>query len=217
MFDKEKFMQSGFVEKLPDHVKEHINEKGMRNVTLITQAPTGTVGTMLGSSTGIEPYYAFEFYRQSRLGFHKVKIPLAKSYVHEDGSLPHYFVTALDLSPEDHIRVQAAVQQWTDSSISKTANAPENFTVEDTANLYELAYKLGCKGVTIYRDNSRTEQVLSTDENTEKKNMESANEGSKVDDIAPVSKIETEEEPSSGATCELKVDELGQVYKSCSE
>lgn len=220
MFDKEKFMQSGFVQKLPDHVKQYIHEKGMRNVTLITQAPTGTVGTMLGSSTGIEPYYAFEFYRQSRLGFHKVKIPLAKSYASEDGSLPPYFVTALDLSPEDHIRVQAAVQQWTDSSISKTANAPENFSVEDTANLYELAYKLGCKGVTIYRDNSRTEQVLSTSEDTEKKNMESANEGGKVEESAkvqePVSK-ESSEEPDSGATCELKVDELGQVYKSCSE
>jgi len=160
MFEADKFLESGFCRNLPEELKQQIREKGMRNVTLTTQAPTGTVGTMLGTSTGIEPYYAFEFYRQSRLGFHKVKIPLAENYISEDGLLPDYFVTAMEMSPSDHIRVQAAVQKWTDSSISKTANAPENFTVEETKQLYEEAYRLGCKGVTIYRDNSRSEQIL---------------------------------------------------------
>jgi len=199
--DPEKYIQSGFCQQLPQDLREEIKEHGIRNVTLTTQAPTGTVGTMLSTSTGIEPYYAFEYYRQSRLGFHKVNLPLADMY-QQDGNLPNFFVSAMDLEPRDHILVQAAVQRWTDSSISKTANAPENFSVQQTKELYEEAYKLGCKGVTIYRDNCRSEQVLSTDADTEKKNAASAN---------------GEEYVSEGSKCELKVDDYGQVYKSCSD
>jgi ribonucleoside-diphosphate reductase alpha chain len=127
---------------------------------------------MLGTSTGIEPYFAFGFYRQSRLGFHKVNIPLAQDY-ERNGVLPEFFISAMDLSPDDHIKVQATIQRWTDSSISKTANVPANFTIEQTGELYLKAYELGCKGVTIYRDSSRDEQVLSIDKNQEKKNEES--------------------------------------------
>lgn len=169
-FNANKFVESGFMKNMPEDVRQRIREYGIRNVTLTTQAPTGTVGSMLSTSTGIEPYYAFKFFRQSRLGFHEVYIPLADEYKH-NGSLPEFFVSAMDLAPLDHIKVQAAVQKWTDSSISKTANAPTDFSVEQTAQLYEQAYDLGCKGVTIYRDNSRTEQVLSTDKNTENKNL----------------------------------------------
>ncbi|MFA5126783.1 MAG: adenosylcobalamin-dependent ribonucleoside-diphosphate reductase [Patescibacteria group bacterium] len=169
-FESEKFLETGFVKTLPEDVRGMIREQGLRNVTLTTQAPTGTVGSMLGTSTGIEPYYAFKFYRQSRLGFHEVYIPLADLYKH-NGHLPDFFVSAMDLSPLDHIKVQAAVQRWTDSSISKTANAPADFSVEQTTVLYEQAYELGCKGVTIYRDASRQEQVLSLDKETEKKNL----------------------------------------------
>ena len=75
--------------------------------------------------------------------------------------LPSYFVTSMELSPEEHVRVQGALQKWIDSSISKTCNAPNSYSVEDTKQLYDLAYELGCKGVTIYRDGSRSEQVLS--------------------------------------------------------
>ncbi|NQU98304.1 adenosylcobalamin-dependent ribonucleoside-diphosphate reductase [Candidatus Woesearchaeota archaeon] len=177
-FDTDKFMQSGFVKTLSEEIQSMIKRNGIRNVTLTTQAPTGTVGTMLATSTGIEPYYAFEFYQQSRIGFHKVSIPLAKEYL-RDGKLPKYFVSAMDLTPIEHIKVQAAVQKWTCSSISKTANAPSDFTFEQTREVYETAYDLGCKGVTIYRDKSRSEQVLSTSADTEKKNVESAKKGSK--------------------------------------
>ena len=82
-------------------------------------------------------------------------------------NLPDYFVTAMELSPKGHIRVQAAVQRWTDSSISKTANCPNDYTVEQTKELYEYAYRLGCKGVTIYRDGSRDQQVLKVKEENE--------------------------------------------------
>ncbi len=162
MFDKEKFLQSGFVKRLPENVREAIKSKGIRNVTLTTQAPTGTVGTMLGTSTGIEPYYSFKFYRQSRLGFFEVEIPLAQEYKKVDGKLPSFFVSAMQLTPEEHVKVQAVIQKWTDSSISKTANVPHDYTVEETKRLYEKAFEWGCKGVTIYRDGSRHEQVLST-------------------------------------------------------
>src|SRR5690606_20839211 len=73
------------------------------------------------------------------------------------------------LSAKDHIRVQAAIQRWVDSSISKTANCPSDFTIEETKELYELAFDLGCKGVTIYRDGSRDVQVLSTKKEEVKK------------------------------------------------
>jgi ribonucleoside-diphosphate reductase alpha chain len=168
-FDCDKFLQSGFMKNMVSEypeVGEAIKKYGMRNVTVITQAPTGSTGTMVGTSTGIEPYFAFEYYRQSRLGLDKQYVPIAQEWrdAHPGEPLPDYFVTAMDLSAEDHIRVQAAIQRWVDSSISKTANCPADFTIEETKRLYELAFDLGCKGVTIYRDGSRDTQVLSTAE-----------------------------------------------------
>lgn len=173
-FDAELYLQSGFmqnmVEEYPE-VGDAVEKNGVRNVTIITQAPTGSTGTMVGTSTGIEPYFAFEYYRQSRLGFDKQLVPIAQEWIdaHPGQELPDYFVTSMSLSAQDHIRVQAAIQRWVDSSISKTANAPNDFTVEETKELYELAFDLGCKGVTIYRDGSRDVQVLSTSSKEEKK------------------------------------------------
>ncbi|MCC3374334.1 adenosylcobalamin-dependent ribonucleoside-diphosphate reductase [Cohnella sp. REN36] len=166
-FEAEPFLQSGFMKNMHEvypEVTEAVRKRGMRNVTVITQAPTGSTGTMVGTSTGIEPYFAFEFFRQSRLGFDKQLVPIAQDWkdAHPGEDLPAWFVTAMDLSAKDHIRAQAAIQRWVDSSISKTANCPADFTVEETAELYELAFELGCKGVTIYRDGSRDVQVLST-------------------------------------------------------
>ncbi|TMV47857.1 adenosylcobalamin-dependent ribonucleoside-diphosphate reductase [Paenibacillus mesophilus] len=173
-FDADKFLQSGFMKQMTKTFPEvgtSIKKKGMRNVTVITQAPTGSTGTMVGTSTGIEPYFAFEYFRQSRLGYDKQYVPIAQEYKdqHPNEELPDYFVTSMSLSAEDHIRVQAAIQTWVDSSISKTANCPSDFTVEETKKLYELAFDLGCKGVTIYRDGSRDVQVLSTEKKEEKK------------------------------------------------
>ncbi len=172
-FDLEPFLQSGFMKNMVDmypEVGEAVKKRGMRNVTVITQAPTGSTGTMVGTSTGIEPYFAFEFFRQSRLGFDKQLVPIAQEWkdAHPGEELPEWFVTAMDLSAKDHIRAQAAIQRWVDSSISKTANCPADFTVEETKELYELAFDLGCKGVTIYRDGSRDVQVLSTSKDEKK-------------------------------------------------
>lgn len=179
-FEAEPYLQSGFMKNMVaryPEVGEAIRKQGIRNVTLITQAPTGSTGTMVGTSTGIEPYFAFKYFRQSRLGYDEQFVPIAQEWLdeHPGEALPDYYVTAMDLSAENHIRVQAAIQQWVDSSISKTANCPADFTVEDTAELYELAFDLGCKGVTIYRDGSRDVQVLSTSKKEETQETEDQN------------------------------------------
>lgn len=203
-FDAEKFLQSGFMKnmvKAYPEVGAAIKKNGMRNVTVITQAPTGSTGTMVGTSTGIEPYFAFEYYRQSRLGFDKQLVPIAQEWKdkHPERELPDYFVTAMDLSAEDHIRVQAAIQRWVDSSISKTANCPNDFTIEETKRLYELAFDLGCKGVTIYRDGSRDTQVLSTEKKDGKKKADAASE-------ATATAGETEALDSIGSVLSAGVD-----------
>lgn len=164
-FDAEKFLQSGFMQKMPEYIRHLVRQYGIRNVTILTQAPTGTIGTMVGTSTGIEPFFSWTYFRKSRLGVHQEHIKLAKDWLdqHPGQTLPDHFVTAMELAPEEHVKVQAAVQRWTDSAISKTVNAPENYTVEQVSKLYEMMYDLGCKGGTIYRDGSRDEQILATD------------------------------------------------------
>jgi len=203
-FEFEKFMQSGFMKNMVSEYPEvgaAIKKHGMRNVTVITQAPTGSTGTMVGTSTGIEPYFAFEYYRQSRLGFDKQLVPIAQEWKDKNPGkeLPEWFVTSMDLSAKDHIRVQAAIQRWVDSSISKTANCPSDFTVEETKELYELAFDLGCKGVTIYRDGSRDVQVLSTKKDEEKKeeavaSTEASKEAEAIDLVASLPIKATEEQ-----------------------
>jgi len=165
MFNAEKFLQSGFMKNMPSYIRDLVSQYGIRNVTIMTQAPTGTVGTMVGTSTGIEPFFSWTYFRKSRLGVHEEKIKLAADWLekHPGEDLPNYFATAMELTPEEHVQVQAAVQRWTDSAISKTCNAPQDYTVEQTKKLYELMYDLGCKGGTIYRDGSRDEQILATD------------------------------------------------------
>jgi ribonucleoside-diphosphate reductase alpha chain len=162
MLEAEKFLQSGFMQGMPAQVLEAVRAKGIRNVTLLTQAPTGTTGTMVNTSTGIEPFYFWSFQRKGRMGTHEERVAVYEEWLNQNPGqpLPDYFVTAMDLQPEDHVRVQAAIQRWVDSSLSKTCNTPNSYTVEQTRQLYELMYELGCKGGTVYRDGSRDEQVL---------------------------------------------------------
>ncbi|HRL10392.1 MAG TPA: LAGLIDADG family homing endonuclease [Aggregatilineales bacterium] len=162
-FDADKFLQSGFMLGMPDDVRKKIAKQGIRNVTLLTQAPTGTTGTMANTSTGVEPFFSWVYYRKSRLGLHEEQVPLVREWHEhhpEATELPDYFVTAMELSPDEHVKVQAAFQRWIDSAISKTCNVPNEYTVEQVSDLYMYMYDLGCKGGTIYRDGSRDEQVL---------------------------------------------------------
>lgn len=216
-FEVEPYLQSGFMKNLVGtypEVGEAIRKQGIRNVTLITQAPTGSTGTMVGTSTGIEPYFAFKYFRQSRLGYDEQFVPIAQEWLdeHPGEELPDYYVTAMDLSAENHIRVQAAIQQWVDSSISKTANCPADFTVEDTAQLYELAFDLGCKGVTIYRDGSRDVQVLST---TKKEGAKSeVSEQTSV--IDPVKETSTANETTAFTSAPSETENKGKISVAAS-
>lgn len=162
-FDKEKYLQGWFIKKLPNKVREEIAENGIRNAVLLTQAPTGTTSLVSGVSSGIEPVYDFAMVRRDRTGEHVLYHPLYEEWKNANPGVekaPDYFVSANDLTPEDHVRVQALIQDYTDSSISKTVNAPNVHTVEEVRRLYMQAYDLGCKGVTYMRDGSR-EGVLS--------------------------------------------------------
>jgi ribonucleoside-diphosphate reductase alpha chain len=157
----------------------------MRNATVTTIAPAGTISIIAGTSSGIEPLFALAFIRRVLEGkellevnpyfealakqerFHSEELMRKIAYsgnIQNVKEVPEnirkLFVTAHDITPEDHIRMQAAFQKYTDNAVSKTVNFPHDATVEDVAKVYRLAYELGCKGVTIYRDRSRAQQVL---------------------------------------------------------
>ena len=157
----------------------------IRNATVTTIAPTGTLSIIAGVSSGVEPVFAYAYYRNVMDNTHLIETnqilrdkltelglysdELMRQII-EHGSLAHVegipeavkrvFVCAHDVSPIWHVKMQAAFQQFTDNAVSKTVNFPNSATQEEVAEVYRLAYELGCKGTTIYRDGSRDEQVL---------------------------------------------------------
>lgn len=163
---REKMVQSGYLQSMPEDIREGILEYGIRNSHLLTVAPTGSTGTLIGCATGLEPYFSFSYYRSGRLGkFMEVNANIVQEYLDkhseaDPNNLPSYFVSAMDLSPEAHADTQCVIQRWVDSSISKTVNAPAGFTVEQVQDVYERLYKGGAKGGTVYVDGSRDSQVL---------------------------------------------------------
>lgn len=176
MFDKEKFSQGVFIKRLPEDIQQAIYKHGLRNGVLLTQAPTGTTSILANASSGIEPVYDFAFKRKDRLGEHVVYYPIYKEWmdVHPNEAKPEYFITAKELTPEEHVNMQAIIQKYTDSSISKTVNAPESHTKEQVQHLYMKAYDLGCKGIAYFRENSRDISVLESLDKKDKKKEEAA-------------------------------------------
>ncbi len=208
-FDAEKFLESGFMQLMPDDIREMVRENGIRNVTLLTQAPTGTTGTMVNTSTGIEPFFSWVYYRKSRLGLHEENVPIVEEFYEqhpEIDQLPGYFAAAMDLTPREHVRVQGAFQRWIDSAISKTCNVPNEYTVDQTRELYEYMYDLGCKGGTIYRDGSRDEQVLML-----KKDDEKTEEKAKVEQVATPHRVYPRPQKLQGVTVNAQTP-FGTAY-----
>ena len=162
-FDAVKFGKSKFVLQLPADIQKDIKKKGIRNSVLLMQAPTGSTSLMAETTSGIEPVYEFEFIRKDRLGVHAIRHHLYDMWYakHEKEmkenkiKKPDYFVSANELTPEDHVKVQAVIQKYVDASISKTVNAPKTHTVDDVKKLYTMAYKLGLKGIAYMREGSR--------------------------------------------------------------
>jgi ribonucleoside-diphosphate reductase alpha chain len=174
-FDREKYLKGYHIKMLPPEIRKKIAEQGIRNAVLLTIAPTGTTSLLAGVSSGVEPVYEFEYSHNGRLGKQMVYHGLYGEWkeAHPDDPRPDYFVGANDLTPEDHIRIQAVAQDYIDSSISKTVNAPNSHTVEDVKRLYMSAYDNGLKGVTYFRDGSRM-GVLQREEKKEEKAIEQA-------------------------------------------
>ncbi len=171
---RQAFIDTGFMKKMPEDVRQSILENGIRNSHLLTVAPTGSTGTMVGVSTGLEPYFSFSYFRSGRLGkFIEVNADIVQEYLEkhpeaDPNNLPHWFVTAMELSTEAHADVQCIIQRWIDSSISKTVNAPKGYSVEQVEKVYQRLYRGGAKGGTVYVDGSRDSQVLTlkAEENT---------------------------------------------------
>jgi len=146
----------------PNIDKSIYKGKKRRNATVLTIAPTGTISRIAGCSSSIEPIFAFEFVSKILDGELKDVHPLYEQWKkeHPDEPVPDYFVTAHEIPYEGHIRMQAAFQKYVDNSVSKTINLPNKATVDDVEKAFLLAYELGTKGITIYRDGSKAEQVL---------------------------------------------------------
>ena len=208
----------------------------VRNATVTTIAPTGTIAVIAGCSSGIEPHFALAYTRISYIaqsdnngtdkGVELVEVnPLFEEIakkrefysqnmmmeVAEKGSaqdikgipadVKRIFVTSLDIAPEWHIKIQAAFQKFVDNAVSKTINFPFSATVEDVKKSYLLAYKLGCKGVTIYRNESRKQQIL----NIGKKYKEGENKNQeKLDSKKPINEARQEIIPERAIDPELK-------------
>lgn len=169
LFDADKVFASGtFASKLPKTVQDRIRKYGLRNSHLTSVAPTGTISLYAGNvSSGIEPIFATAYTRKVLNGdgtrTEEEVVDYAVALYRElfpGEELPDYFVTAQELAPADHIRMQAAAQKWVDSSISKTINCPEDISFEDFKDVYQMAWDNGCKGCTTYRPNAVTGSVL---------------------------------------------------------
>lgn len=174
---REKFIQSGFMQRMPEYLHDDILEVGIRNSHLLSVAPTGTISMYAGNvSSGGEPIFAPSFQRKVTNDdgtkrtetVYDYAVLKCEEYFGEDTGaaqewMDNYLATAQDLTPHDHIVMQAVLQKWVDSSISKTVNLPKDISFEDFKAVYDHAYQTGCKGCTTYRPNDVTGSVLSVE------------------------------------------------------
>ncbi|MEN6488128.1 MAG: vitamin B12-dependent ribonucleotide reductase [Smithella sp.] len=191
MASRELARKRGAFANFKNSIYDKKGEPPIRNATVTTIAPTGTISIIANASSGVEPIFAVSYVRQvmdndilievhplfektaRKRGFYS---PELMQRIAEHGTIRDMegippdirkiFITAHDISPEAHIMMQAAFQKHTDNAVSKTVNFPSSATIDDVAKVYWLAYKLDCKGVTIYRDGSRTSQVLCRRQNS---------------------------------------------------
>jgi len=197
LFDADKFLATKNMLGMPDDIRDNIREYGIRNALLTSIAPTGTISLYAGNvSSGIEPIFALGYERKVMQKDGSKVTEVVEDYGvtkfkrdNPGKDLPASFVTAQTLTPNAHVRMQAAAQRWIDSSISKTINCPEDIDFDSFKQVYMDAYDTGCKGCTTYRPNDVTGSVLTATE---------------------------EGQIEEGGACELKYDEdTGQLIRTC--
>ena len=170
--DKDKLVESNFIKnlKLDEATLNEIKEYGLYNSQLLTCAPTGSIGTMLEVSTGVEPNFALHYTRKTQSldgkdSYYEVNAKILADYLtlFDTTEIPNYFVTSSDIKPLQRIKVQSELQKYIDASISSTINLPKETTVEEVEDIYINAWKYGLKGVTIYRSGCKREGILTVD------------------------------------------------------
>ncbi len=175
LFDREKYLAGESVKGLDEDIRSAIAEHGIRNALLTSIAPTGTISIFADNvSSGLEPVFSFRYTRNVLMPDGSRKTEEVSDYAYrlfhrlkgEATPLPDYFVDAQSLAPGDHLVMQAAVQKYVDSSISKTINLPADIAFESFKDIYLQAYELGCKGCTTYRPNDVTGAVLAVRKET---------------------------------------------------
>ncbi len=186
-FDAERYLGGeNFASRLPEHIKAAIRQHGLRNSHLLSIAPTGTISLAFAdnASNGIEPPFSWYYTRRKReadgkIREYRVEDHAYRLYRAQGGDvehLPPYFVTALEMSANDHLEMVAAVAPFIDTAISKTVNVPEDYPFEDFKDLYFNAWHRGLKGITTYRPNDVTGAVLVAEEKGKKKELEQPND-----------------------------------------
>lgn len=183
--EKSKLIRSNFIKRLglSEAILDEIETYGLFNSQLLTCAPTGSIATMLETSTGVEPLFALEYTRktQSLNGqdtYYKVNTKIVQDYldITNKKGLPSYFITSSQINPIDRIKVQGIMQEFIDASISSTINLPKETSVKDIYNIYIKAWEYGLKGCTVYRSGCNRDAILSTDSKEENKQESSTNE-----------------------------------------
>ncbi|MCX7847783.1 MAG: adenosylcobalamin-dependent ribonucleoside-diphosphate reductase [bacterium] len=178
LFDKERYLQGEFIKQLPAELRARIHEHGIRNSHLISIAPTGTISLFAGNvSSGLEPVFALTYTRRVRSGLgEEYETYTVEDYAYrlfrklfpDVSSVPPYFVTTDQIHPRQHVDIQARLQRYVDSSISKTINIPRDFPFDQFKDIYFYAYEQGCKGCTTFRPSDHITGVLQRpDERTE--------------------------------------------------
>lgn len=186
-------VNSDFIKNLmlPDSVLKDIETYGLYNSQLLTCAPTGTIGTMLQVSTGVEPNFAFSYNRRTvslnnEETTYKVETKIVKDFKAATGAteLPDYFVASADIDYHDRIKVQAMLQTYIDASISSTINLPHETTVEQVFDLYMEAWRQGLKGVTIFRDGCKRQGILTTDKKPKEEAKKTTTQEIKIREVS---------------------------------
>ncbi|MEQ9619164.1 MAG: adenosylcobalamin-dependent ribonucleoside-diphosphate reductase [Deltaproteobacteria bacterium] len=176
-YNRDKHLSRPFLNTIDERVLGKISEQGVRNACILTVPPVGSGSVLAGTTSGVEPMFARSYFRRSKSlskGEFKVYHPLVGEYIsmygiNNENELPSTFVTSHEIKPEMRVRMQAAIQKHIDSCISSTVNLPADITLDEVEKIYFLAWKLGCKGITVYREGSREGILITEDQAQETK------------------------------------------------